>query len=297
MPIGREHADIAADKCEKLVRTDNVSLFLAHYDGSRDDYARRPWYARVEFTAVAPAGIKIVLARRLLIEDETMRATLLSRFSHVWVTDDDVAFPGMRELRRFLTTAASLDAAIVQPTTDSSVHGLVRPRQGCAVATPTDFVEFQSPLMERCVFLETVGVLHHSTRSDYGLDMVWCRYVASRAHSRWDLCTACAVIEARGFEKRYGTTHAHSYNVSAAMEDDQQLRQAHAPYESLCTVVGACRDGAAPLARSSTPAARVASASHRRFPYRRGTCTAPRAGLVISGQFLVALANCFCFQA
>lgn len=288
LPVGREHADVVADKCAKLTRLANASLFVVHYDDSQRLFRAMPWYSRVEFTAVAtPRAIKIVLARRLLVHDERMRRVLLSRFSHVWVTDDDVAFPSVRELRRFLAVAARLDAAIVQPATNGSHHSLLHPRRDCTVATPTDFVEFQSPLMERCTFLEAVGVLHKGSRSDYGLDRVWCRWFA-RPPSRWNLCTACAVVAAAGFEKRYGARHRHSYDKAAAQEDDRRMRAEYAPYESLCTVVGACRDGnssASPrrLADHSISVAPMIDSAHRRMMYRPGTCTAPRPGLVVNG--------------
>ena len=284
MPIGSEHSDIASDKCSKLVSIANASLYLAHYDDSRDHYARMPWYRRVEFTALTPREIKIALARRLLIHDEAFRDQQLPRFSHVWVTDDDVAFPHSHFLNQFLHTAMALDAAIVQPATAGSVHGLVRPDRSrtCAIARATDFVEFQSPLMERCVFLEAVGLMHHGSSSDYGLDMVWCRWIAAQPHSRWSICTVCAVIEADGFEKRYGESHAHSYNVSSALQDDRRMRQAYAPYESLCAIVGACRDGRAGAAGDATAAA-TRIAKHDRRPYRKGTCTAPRRGLAVDG--------------
>ena len=275
MPIGQEHSSIAIEKCERLVRTQNVSLFLAHYDDSRSRFSRMPWYARVAFTAVVPRDIKIVLARRLLVHDEAMRQIIVKRFSHVWITDDDVAFPETHHLHRFLNIAARLDAAIVQPTTNGSVHSLLRPMPSspCADATPTDFVEFQSPLMDRCAFFEAVGVLHHSTRSDYGLDMIWCRWFANRP-GRWNMCTACAVVSADGFDKRYGPAHVHSYSTAAAGEDDRKLRGEYASFESLCTVVGACRDGGStPIAAAS--ARRVVS-THSRMPYRTRACSAPR---------------------
>ena len=283
MPIGRDHSSIAIEKCERLVRTQNVSLFLAHYDDSQTFYSQLPWYRRVAFSAVVPREIKIVLARRLLIHDEAMREMLLSRFSHIWITDDDVAFPQTHHLRRFVSIAARLDAAIVQPTTNGSVHSLLRPMESnpCVEATPTDFVEFQSPLMERCAFLEAVGVLHHSTRSDYGLDMVWCRWFAHKP-GRWNICTACAVVSAEGFEKRYGSAHVHSYSTAAASEDDRKLRGEYAPFESLCTVVGACRDGGTmPIAAAR--ARRMISPTHGRFPYRTRACASPRPGLVVDG--------------
>lgn len=308
LPIGKEHATIASRTCQTITRTANASLFLIHYDDSQAYFAREPWYARVEFTAVAKVrAIKIVLARQFLVLDERMRLVILQRFSHVWVTDDDVSFPSSHAVGHFLRVAARLDAAIVQPATEASTHTLVRPRSDCSVATPTDFVEHQSTLMERCVFMEAVGVLHKGTRSDYGLDRVWCRWFARPVnHSRWNLCTACAVIQVAGFVKHYGTTHKHSYNVSAAMEDDRRLRSEYSLYESLCTVVGSCRNGPSPhsttfgdAAAAGQAAARTSSllhppsrrmqllnkidSSHRRMPYRVGTCTAPRPGLVVNG--------------
>lgn len=129
------------------------------------------------------------------------------------------------------------------------------------------------------MFAETVGLIHQSTRSDYGLDMVWCRWVAAQPRSRWNLCTACAVVEVNGFEKRYGTDHKHSYNLSDAVRDDRRIRQMYAPFESLCLIVGACRDASPPAAAYMQPTA----STHRRFPYRQRVCPAPRPGLVIDG--------------
>lgn len=283
MPIGREHSSIAIDKSKKLVQLPSVSLFLAHYDDSQSLYSRLPWYSRVAYTAVVPRNIKIVLARQLLIQDDHMREVLLSRYSHVWITDDDVAFPAARHLLHFLNVATRLDAAIVQPTTNGSVHTLVRPTLSspCAVATPTDFVESQNQLMDRCAFIEAVGVLHHSSRSDYGLDMIWCRWFANKP-GRWNLCTACAIVRAQGFEKRYGEAHTHSYSTAAASEDDRRLRGQYAPYESLCTVVGACRD-IKPTHNGAKSSMSMVTSTHRRRPYRSRTCTAPRPGLVVDG--------------
>ena len=288
MPIGREHSSIAADKCDKLTSpagnfSQSLSLFLAHYDDSRELYKRMPWYSRVTYAITTKREIKIVLARKLLLHHAPMRTILLRRYSHVWVTDDDVTFPGPLELRRFFDVAARLDAAILQPATRGSVHGLVQPdpSRSCAVARSTDFVEFQSPFMERCVFAETVGVLHQSTHSDYGLDMIWCRWLAAQPHSRWNLCNVCAIVDAvDGFEKRYGDAHVHSYNTTFAVQDDRRMREAHAAYDSLCAVVGACRGG-----ESLSPAATHIEfgSAHRRMPYQQRTCTSPRPGLRVDG--------------
>ena len=65
-----------------------------------------------------------------------------------------------------------------------------------------------------------------------------------------------------------------------AAQDDRRMRQSYAAYESLCSVVGACREGrGAPAAATTTT---VVSA-HRRMAYRPRTCTAPRPGLRVDG--------------
>lgn len=112
MPIGRDHADIVTSKCQRLVDTANLSLYLAHYDNSQELFRKMSWYRRVAYTATVPRDVKIVLAKKLLLQDAHMRTQLLSHFSHVWVTDEDVVFPEAPSLQRFLDVAAALDAAV-----------------------------------------------------------------------------------------------------------------------------------------------------------------------------------------
>jgi len=233
-------------KCQDILAA-NLSLALSHYAGSRLPYAAQPWYNRVRYTDVPPSpAVKTVLAKRLLLHTVALNA-----FTHVWMTDEDVIFPAPPGLRHFVDFAVHIGAAVLQPSMIGSVHPFLHPGKEpllCKVWA-TDFVEIQSPLIHRCAFAEVLTRIHTSNRSDYGVDRVWCRYLATIYP--WTLCTACAVVESRLFEKAQAppqqrdpsgsvvfNVHRHSYDMNAANADDRCVRQRFASYDSGCLVLG-----------------------------------------------------------
>ena len=89
--------------------------------------------------------------RRELILDAEMRRKVLREYSHVWVADENIAFPEARQLDAFLRAVNASGAAIAQPSIRGSSHSAMAPSSRCAVRH-TDFVEVMFPIMRACVF-------------------------------------------------------------------------------------------------------------------------------------------------
>ena len=283
MAVGRRFFYVAARKCHMMLEA-KLSLALAHYDNSEPMYRTQRWYRRVQYKlSVTTPEIKLRLARRLLVLQASVREQLLRRYSHVWISDEDVEFWAAASLHHFIIAARDLEAAIIQPSTRGSIHSFIHPQSLCQVRS-TDFVEVMAPMLDTCAFMETVLILHKSDASDYGLDRVWCRYFAARR--RWDLCNVCAIVETdrggpsgtRGFTKRWDLRGSSSrnpklggtYSLGTALQDDSCMRQIFEKYESKCVMLG-CRGRAEQRTYCNASQAVVTRPGFRVGP----TCDAP----------------------
>ena len=176
----------------------------------------------------------------------------LMRFSHIWITDEDVLFPPAEHVLRYVKAVQALQLPLAQPAVQSSTHRMLQPwsraapssqRNGRAplasTSTPcsvkfTDFVEVMSPLLQTCAFLDVFLHLYEPAHaSDWGLDRLWCRFLAARW--RIPLCTTCAAVESGGtFEKLWGRQHVSSFKYEEAHADDLCLRARMPTWDSRC---------------------------------------------------------------
>eukprot|EP00966_Prymnesium_polylepis_P093814 2171099-Prymnesium_polylepis.1 len=135
----------------------DADLFLAHYDGGQAAYQERAWYReRVRFNVSYRESVKSrYLARELFAADE--RGESLRRdYSHVWLVDEDIAFPSTAYLRYFFSTAVSAGALIAQPAITGVQRPILRPGPPCGVRQ-TDFIEVMAPLLQTRVALQVCG--------------------------------------------------------------------------------------------------------------------------------------------
>lgn len=232
--VGVSYSGLVSDAVSKLVALPYVDVFLIHYDrggivtyreGHAGDglYTYLPWYAKVRFATtfndnVTGGTSKPQHVRRELILDAAMRATVTRDYSHVWVADENIAFPQLRLLDAFLRAVNASGAAIAQPAIKGSIHPMLSPAH-CAVRS-TDFVEVMLPIMRTCVFEHVYTHLLVGQRTDWGLDKLWCRYFArfepwkSRRRGGGDAGSgACKVITSGRFVKVWD--HARKRNESA----------------------------------------------------------------------------------
>jgi len=258
IPVGRKKADAVADTCIKAFAL-NLTVFLAHYDGSQSWYADTysttrsssshhlnqfqrgggGWYQKV-WRSVNYTDFKANYVRKEIVGDAQLAQLIVREFSHVWVVDDDVRFPSVTRVARFLDTVRKLDPLIAQPAIRGSWQALVTPEQrrklgGCHVWT-TDFVEVMGPIIKSVVLVDVYSrLLSKSSRSDWGMDMVWCRYAALRyRHEN----PACLVIDTGGtsaeesFRKadrisarpNYFKFYQHSYSTQASLWDKRCMK-------------------------------------------------------------------------
>lgn len=229
IPAGRNKASIVADTIRQAL-DNNVSVFLAHYDGSSDWYrATYDWYDRL-WATVNYTDFKANYVRNelLLARNREIQAA----FSHVWVADDDVRFG---DVAVFLRRVRDAQPLIAQPAITGSWQRIVSPEHAKKLACDawaTDFVEVMAPIMRADVLFDVYArLLSTTSHSDWGTDMVWCKY-AERRFKRASGRPACLVVDAPGFQKAgrvtarrdYFRVYAHSYETQASLWDKRCIK-------------------------------------------------------------------------
>ncbi|KAJ8600371.1 hypothetical protein CTAYLR_000708 [Chrysophaeum taylorii] len=226
VPVGRKKAVIVNDTCKKALAL-NLSVWLAHYDGSQDWYARTySWYPRVS-RAFNYTDFKANYVRNEVLPR-------VEAFSHVWVLDDDVRWPAMDAVAAFLGVVRDERPLIAQPTIRGSWQKLVSPEQdrfapNCTVWA-TDFVEVMAPIIRAPVLADVYSrLLSTTSHSDWGLDMVWCAYAKRRFGTT--STTTCLVVDAPfrkadrvTARKGYFKFYQHSYSTQASLWDKRCLK-------------------------------------------------------------------------
>jgi hypothetical protein len=173
---------------------------------------------------------------------------------HSWITDDNLYFSSsVWKINQVLQRVHQLQVPIAQPSVKTTIHPLVRTSWNGGWATSkghatsmcvtllTDFVEIMTPIMRPCALFEVFGrALFASHRtSDYGLDAVWCRYLATLWN--YPLERVCAVIKVPGppFKKVKSNTTIgeHSYSLETALEESRCLRFRRGMHWSRCEVL------------------------------------------------------------
>ena len=166
------------------------------------------------------------------------------RRAHRWITDDNMRFPSAAAVGMVLRVAHQLQVPIAQPAVTISVHALVkyvRPvpwaDQSCSVLF-TDFVEIMTPILRPCALFEVFSprVMASHRDSDYGLDAIWCRYLAKLWG--YPLERVCAVIRTRAnFGKRYASNRTRSYSFQNALKEKGCLKSRLPMHWSHCEVM------------------------------------------------------------
>jgi hypothetical protein len=95
----------------------------------------------------------------------------------------------------------------------------------------TDFVEIMTPILRPCALFEVFPprVMASHRDSDYGVDAIWCRYLAKLWG--YPLERVCAVIRTRAnFGNRYASNRTRSYSFQNGTERERLLEEqtAHA---------------------------------------------------------------------
>lgn len=180
-------------------------LFLAFYKGKKSMPLAEGLPVENHLTA---GGQKIQL---LESSYERFHKKWRSNYEYVWVVDEDFNMTGF-QIEKFMDLARQSGAAIVGPTyTDLSPHRskrattlLQNPHAQCKYRY-VDFVEVGAPLLHirtwNPIFRECDGCVHQN--SMWGLDVIWCYYVASRlgyplnsSAIKAERRSACALIDA-----------------------------------------------------------------------------------------------------
>lgn len=214
----------------KLIRTASklkCEVMLFHYDGALDWYRKvLPNYdVRVSYSANFSSW-KAAYIHQAFISDRQLQIEVLEKFTHIWILDDDIIFPATSEVAWFLADIQRHQPLIAQPTIEGSWQRLVLPsypHHGCAVRQ-SDFVEIMAPIMRTDILIDLYQSIYDPTRySDFGLDRVWCNYVARR----YDRLRACMILPQVFFKgTRSGGVSGfakskHSYSIDKALWDNK----------------------------------------------------------------------------
>ena len=194
-----------------------ASVFLAIYDRSLARHRNSPstasWFRLVQFSVEYPEPVKSRYVANELVFNRRFAVQTLRRFSHVWVFDENVDFPPLSNVRSFILTSAEMGALIAQPAVSGTAWPQLHPqtKNGC-FARWTDFVEIMMPLLQTRVALDVFEhLLLPQARTDWGVDQVWCRWVARRYGV--NSTRACAVIDSGPFAKRVSHTAGYSRGI------------------------------------------------------------------------------------
>ena len=221
MVVGRKEAVNVQATCDVLSGVANVSFFYAHYDDAQPWYAKQAWYRRCARDHVA---YREKVKSRFVVNAIASRGSAWAEtYSHVWIIDEDVRLPPLRYVRHFLRESHCHGALISQPAIYGSVWSLLRPHPRCATRA-TDLVELMLPLLQTRVALDVFTRLYRSeATTDWGLDITWCKYTASRFRES----PACIVVNAGRFVHPTGNTTAN-YSRRSGQEDFLCMRAMHA---------------------------------------------------------------------
>mmetsp|Transcript_73729 Transcript_73729/g.210186 ORF Transcript_73729/g.210186 Transcript_73729/m.210186 type:complete len:263 (-) Transcript_73729:875-1663(-) len=124
VPLAISQANFAEEMIPKALAA-SVDVFIAHYDGGREWYARNmPWHANVTYSHVNTAGFKAsFVLNELVLPHHHHRGragdageSILSKYSHVWVTDGDIQWPSLADVNQFLNVIKEERPLIAQPT-------------------------------------------------------------------------------------------------------------------------------------------------------------------------------------
>ncbi|CAJ1448920.1 unnamed protein product [Effrenium voratum] len=196
-------------------------VILAHYRGSPKDWDHA-WYKKHVVQSITGKGYKFHFLQQAYKEGDWEQ-----RYEFVWALDSDIDL-SKADVLQFLDLARETNSGIVGPTfvnqhgvphspsgvlqehaasvirreghsptrDDAGRHRLSGPQRiqmpdpGCDFRH-TDFVELTAPLLKsdvlKSILLDCHGCIHE--KSDWGLDMMWCKYVSERSGQ------GCALVD------------------------------------------------------------------------------------------------------
>jgi len=207
----------------------SIDFFLAHYAGNSSWWRSQAWHDAFVKYSVFYKAQKVDYVHRELVNRQTYD---LSFYCFYWIADENIKFLDLNVIN-YLKLAQDSGAHITQAAvnfgeglashdsvnafqTDVKLELQASGRQvdGRCLYRYTDFVEVMSPVFSTFDALRIAYGIHNtSLHSDWGLDIVWCRYVAFRLGTSPE--TSCAIIDAETMAK---LPHQRSYEQSDAEE-------------------------------------------------------------------------------
>jgi len=235
-PVGPSFRELTKKNVLHLVSSGIVDVFLAHFRLDTADWQHLDWYNQSVKYSVAYKAPKPTYVLNELVNQQTYR---LTGYRWFWVADDNIDFTHL-DVSRYTSLAAESGASIVQPAVEFDSEGI--PSHEIVLAYTgavqlanhgwshslyryTDFVEVMSPMFSAEALRAAWKLYIPGLRSDFGMDQVWCRYVASQLSSPSD--RTCAIIDA---EHMFKMPHIQSYNFQDALAVEEVQMRRHSKY-------------------------------------------------------------------
>eukprot|EP00931_Biecheleriopsis_adriatica_P107914 TRINITY_DN82250_c0_g1_i1.p1 TRINITY_DN82250_c0_g1~~TRINITY_DN82250_c0_g1_i1.p1 ORF type:complete len:392 (+),score=48.99 TRINITY_DN82250_c0_g1_i1:64-1239(+) len=234
--VGSVNKELVARNVQHLHSTGEVDIFLAHYDLT--DWPEEAWYQDTVKYKVSYSAQKVDFVFQELVMQRTFA---LQSYCYYWVSDDNVDFTQM-DVSLFFALARESGANIFQPAIDFDGKGI--PSHEAmnvfrdSVALPngkvdrslyrySDFVEIMSPVFHGLAVLQAAYEIYARNwlHSDWGMDEVWCRYVAARLGRPQN--TSCAIIDATTMVKM---PHRRSYDKESSFATAALVIKQYMPF-------------------------------------------------------------------
>lgn len=241
-----------------LHATGVVDIFFAHYRQDLANWQKESWYQETVKYSVSYKEMKADFVLKELVKQETFR---LRGYCWYWIADDNVDFTSL-DVKRYLALAAETGASLVQPAVEFDSHGIpshqIVTAYSADVELPdhsisrslyrySDFVEVMSPLFREDALIAAWKLYLPGLGSDFGMDFLWCRFVAAQLRARVD--RVCAIIDA---EHMYKLPHLESYNFEDGLAVQEVLLNEFAEYtQRSMETSGQLRDDLEQLCRTA----------------------------------------------
>lgn len=230
--------DDAKELIQKNLRTaresagdDCCEVFLAHYKGGPDDWPEE-WYSANVVGHTEQTGFKFQLLQNAFKSG----ALNEKRYDFVWVLDEDIELSNVGENLKIAEDSGALISGPAMWQTNRGVDWQINAVQQQCRYRYTNFVEVIAPLI-RTEALEPIlsdceGCIH--TNSVWGLDGVWCNFVASRLPKLVTPQTSCSIMDAAFVNhldrKTLGDKHDNSDFRSVAKLDSEDTKRHYPQY-------------------------------------------------------------------
>ncbi|CAJ1336468.1 unnamed protein product [Effrenium voratum] len=261
-PVGASFREVTKKNLLHLHASGVVDIFLAHYRKDLAKWQQEPWYNQTVKYSVSYHDIKAGFVLNELIKQRTFS---LTGYCWFWIADDNIDFSQL-DVKRYLSLAAESGANIVQPAVDFDSHGIPSHEIVIANTDPlelespdsgpprrsvyrySDFVEVMSPLFRAPALPVAWKLYLPGLGSDFGMDQLWCRFVAAKLHG--PLERGCAIIDATPM---YKLPHFQSYDWEAAMAVRDVVTKEHPEFlqRSIDTQTAELKDGIVQLCRTT----------------------------------------------